>query len=94
VTVDVQMRVKVKLHRTSTGYVHSKGEISCILDPHIGQRVWSAYSGNLAVYRPTFSDKSDKLRHENIYNSREGKFQLFYDFAVSDQGYDTNENFD
>ena len=58
---------KVTPYLVSVVYVNSEGEISCILDPHIGQNVWSAsHSGSLAVYRPSFSDKSVKLHHENI----------------------------
>ena len=74
-TVDFNAKVKANLHRTWTLHVQSEGEISYILDPDIGQSVWSAsHSGSLAVYRPTFSATSVKLHHENISNSRGGKF--------------------
>jgi len=65
------MKVHVKLCRTWKLYVQDEGEISCILDPDIGQSVWSAsHSGSLILYRPTFSDKPVKLHHGNILNSK------------------------
>lgn len=54
-TLDFNVEVKVKLHRSWTVYIQSEGEVSPILDPNIGQRVWSASSsGSVAVYRPPF----------------------------------------
>jgi hypothetical protein len=77
--MNVDFSMKVKLHRTWTLDVLREGEISCILHPHIGQSVWSAtHSGSLAVYRPTFYDKSVKLHHENI-----SKFKGRWNFSNS-----------